>query len=470
MISIRAKDFFWSYIASFLNMGINVLILPFVLAFLDDASLGIWYVFASINTLVMLLDFGFTPTIARNIAYAWSGAGALTATGVQAGEVEDVPKAKVFSSVVITCKAIYLMLSIIAILLLFVAGSGYVLSVSPDDMKAGFLAAWLVYAVGVLCNLYFSYVSACLRGIGAIAENAKSQTYAKIVQLTFTAILLAGDAGIMGTSIAYLASCLVMRVSMMWYFNRFSGVRELLSGSKRKLELVSIVTMAKTIWHNAWRDGLVSFSMFCSLQANTLICSYVLGLSSTGSYGLVIQIATAVTSVASVSYSTIQPKLQELALRGDKEASLRLFAGSVSMYFAIDVAASVTFLLVGPTLISLFGKTLDMSAPMMATILIYMCLYKANTLFISCISNYNEVPYAFAYAVSGVVSVISSTAMAQLTSAGLWSLIVPPLVVLCCYNLWKWPTVALGKLGTSCGAFVAVCLAGLKQKLAVGRQ
>ena len=470
MISIRAKDFFWSYIASFLNMGINVLILPFVLAFLDDASLGIWYVFASINTLVMLLDFGFTPTIARNIAYAWSGAGMLAATGVQADEIEDEPKAKVFYNVVATCKAIYLLLSIIAILLLFVAGSGYVLAVSPDDMKAGFLAAWLVYAAGVLCNLYFSYASACLRGVGAIAENAKAQTYAKIVQLAFTAILLAGGAGIMGTSVAYLASCLVMRVSMTWYFNRFDGVRELLEGAKRKFELAPIVAMAKTIWHNAWRDGLVSFSMFCSLQANTLICSYVLGLSSTGSYGLVIQIATAVTSVASVSYSTIQPKLQELALRGDKEASLGLFAGSVSMFFAIDVVASVAFLLVGPALISLFGKTLDMSATMMAVILIYMCLYKANTLFISCISNYNEVPYALAYAVTGVASVVASAAMAQFTSAWLWSLIIPPLVVLCCYNLWKWPTVALEKLGASYRAFAAACLAGLKQKIAAGRR
>lgn len=463
MINIRTKDFFWSYIASFLNMGINVLILPFVLAFLDDVSLGIWYVFASINTLVMLLDFGLTPTVARNIAYAWSGAGALTATGVRMSEVENEPKAKVFSNVVATCKAIYLLLSLIAILLLFVMGSGYVLTVSPDDMKVGFLAAWLVYAAGVLCNLYFSYASACLRGVGAIAENAKSQTYAKIIQLVFTAILLAGGAGIMGTSVAYLASCLVMRVSMTWYFNRFDGVRELLAGAKRKFELAPIVAMAKTIWHNAWRDGLVSFSMFCSLQANTLICSYVLGLSSTGSYGLVIQIATAVTSFASVSYSTIQPKLQELALRGDRKASLSLFAGSVSTFFAIDVVASIGFLLVGPALLSVFGKTLDMSTPMIAAILIYMCLYKANTLFISCISNYNEVPYALAYAVSGIASVAISAAMALLTSAGLWSLVIPPLVVLCCYNLWKWPTVVLGKMKVSYGEFVAVCFAGLKK-------
>lgn len=463
MISVRSKDFFWSYIASFLNMGINVLILPFVLAFLDDTSLGIWYVFASINTLVMLLDFGFTPTIARNIAYAWSGAGALAATGVN-NRIEDAPKARLFSTVVATCKAIYLMLSVIAILLLFVAGSAYVWAVSPDAQKAVFLAAWIVYGAGVLCNLYFSYASACLRGVGAIAENAKSQTYAKIVQLGLTGVLLASGVGIMGTSIAYLVSCLVMRMSMTWYFNHFNGVRDLLSGPRNKFGFAPILSMAKTIWHNAWRDGLVSFSMFCSLQANTLICSYVLGLSSTGSYGLVIQIATAVTSVASVSYSTIQPKLQELALRGEKVVALRLFSGSVSMYFVIDVVASFAFLLIGPDLIALFGKTLDMSVPMMAVILLYMCLYKANTLFISCISNYNEVPYAAAYAISGAVSVIASVAAAQFTSAGLWALILPPLIVLCFYNLWKWPTVALSKLEATFWDFAAECYSGFVQK------
>lgn len=438
-------------------MGINVLLLPFVLRFLDDDALGIWYVFSSINTLIMLLDFGFTPTVARNIAYTWSGAEALQATGVRSLGTAEESRGDLFVLVLRTCKVIYGALAAIATPLLFLLGSLYVLRVSPETMADYFLVAWWVYAAGVLCNLYFNYSSAYLRGIGAVAENAKAQTCAKALQLVGTAVLLMMGLGILGTSIAYLASCIIMRLMLNYYFYHFEGVREL-TAVRRQVFIVSDVTATiKTVWHNAWRDGLVSLSMYCCLQANTLICSYALGLSATGTYGLVVQIANAIASIASVPYSTVQPKLQELALLDRKNDSHGLFSWSFGLYMLIQIILCAGFLLVGPGLIRALGKDFDMGTLMMAVLLLYMALYKGNTLFISGISNFNEIPYASAYVISGFLSVALSAAFAMLTPLGLWSLIIPPLLTLCCYNIWKWPKVLLGKYDTSVSSFIRHC-------------
>jgi O-antigen/teichoic acid export membrane protein len=67
LIKITKEDVIWNYAGSILNLGMNVIILPFVLRILSTEELGLWYVFGSISALVSLLDFGFSPSIMRNI-------------------------------------------------------------------------------------------------------------------------------------------------------------------------------------------------------------------------------------------------------------------------------------------------------------------------------------------------------------------------------------------------------------------
>ena len=53
--------------------GINVILLPVILRYLNSAELGVWYTFTSLYGLAMLIDFGFQTIITRNISYLWSG-------------------------------------------------------------------------------------------------------------------------------------------------------------------------------------------------------------------------------------------------------------------------------------------------------------------------------------------------------------------------------------------------------------
>ena len=81
-IEIRKMDIIWGYLAQFLNIGVGILILPMILKKLSSQELGIWYIFLAISNLVYLLDFGFLPTIQRNISYVFSGAQELKEEGI----------------------------------------------------------------------------------------------------------------------------------------------------------------------------------------------------------------------------------------------------------------------------------------------------------------------------------------------------------------------------------------------------
>ena len=73
-IRSSTSDVSWNYIGIIMSMGSNFLLLPFLIRFIDSEMLGLWYVYLSIGGIVTLFDFGFNPTLARNVAYCWSGA------------------------------------------------------------------------------------------------------------------------------------------------------------------------------------------------------------------------------------------------------------------------------------------------------------------------------------------------------------------------------------------------------------
>lgn len=455
-MQIRKKDYSWSYFGTILEVAVGAIILPFVLAFLSDDELGLWYVFASISNLVILLDFGFTATIARNIAYSWSGASNLSAAGINDIEVSSEKNADLFASTLKTSKLIYLIISLIALIIMMLPGSYYVHLVADNDQIQHVLLSWIIYAFAVFLNLYYGYVSAYLRGVGAVAENSKAISISKLVQLPLTVILLMLGFGILGTSIAYLISCIVFRIILLNYFKHFDGVSELLKNATTSNSFKKSISLIKTIWHNAWRDGLVSLAMFMSTQANTLICSYVLGLNATGFYGFATQIATIITAIGSAWYTTIQPKLQEYAVKRKYAEATSRFSLSIVIYLILCISLSVLAAIVCPYLLILIKSQLSFDFIMFVAISIYMIIYRGNVLFVSCISNFNTIPYTKAYLITGLLSVGLSFVLAALTDLGLWSLILSPLLFTLLYNAWKWPSVVFHKLHVSLLEFIRV--------------
>ena len=88
-INTTKSDIIWNYVSTVLSMGSSFLLLPFLLAYLSNAELGLWYTFVAIGNLTLLFEFGFTPTFARNIVYCLSGARSISKSGYDSSQVGD---------------------------------------------------------------------------------------------------------------------------------------------------------------------------------------------------------------------------------------------------------------------------------------------------------------------------------------------------------------------------------------------
>ena len=118
-VSVNKADVIWSYIGTFMGLFSNILVVPFVVYYLNTEMLGLWYVFVSIGGLAHLFDFGFTITFGRNITYCWSGAKKLKKTGAEFSD-NNQPDFRLMKNILNTCKKIYFFISLSSLKTLFV--------------------------------------------------------------------------------------------------------------------------------------------------------------------------------------------------------------------------------------------------------------------------------------------------------------------------------------------------------------
>lgn len=447
-IKIGKSDIIWSYIGNFFKVAANIILLPVVLKMLTDDELGIWYVFGSVSQIVVLLDFGFAATIARNIAYAWCGVDSLQKDSIGSLREGQETNFEYFKRVLDTCRFIYLIIASVALIILLTAGLFYIRSLDET-----FILAWIIYSIGVAVNLLYCYYTSFMRGIGAIAENNKAAVITKLAQIIVTIVLLSTGNGILGVSIAYLVSGVILGLCSKFYFERYDDIKNKLSAIKSKSSMAEIKSMFGIIWYNASKDGLVTVANYLNTQANTLICSSVLGLVTTGAYGLSVQLATISASIAGIPFTSALPKLQEKAAQRDNESGCRLFSGSMVL-FALSYVLLTVLVIVMLPIIKLLKPTLVIDIPMLLIVFLLLFIDKIYHLCASLISTFNTLPYTKAFFYSSIISVVVSYILARFTSLGLWGILLAPIIVAACYNIWKWPLYVLKLYDISLRNFV----------------
>lgn len=467
-IMLSKKDIIWSYIGTIISMGANLIMLPFLMHYLDEDRLGMWYVFVSIGTIATLFDMGFAVTFARNITYCWSGAKHLKKENVEFVENSE-PDFKLMKDVLFTCKIIYGILAGAALLLLLTAGTGYISYISRGLTGSTHLIAWVIYAVAVFLNLYYGYYVSFLRGVGAVDRANKNTAIARMLQIALTIVLLFLGAGIIGACIAYLVYGTVFRLLGKYYFYNYQGIGDKLTEIKEKTDRSCVKEMLGIAWYNAWRDGMISICNYFCNQASTVICSIYLLLSQTGVYSIGVQIASAIAQIAGTLYNAYQPELQSSYINKDEKKTRRMMSMIVMSFVYLFILGTIAFSVVGIPFLRIVKPTAVASVPVFWGLCTYQFILKIRNCYTSYFSCTNRIIYMNGFIVSAILCVALSFIAIGLLDLGVWGLIGAQIISQAVYNLWKWPKLAHSELKLSACEMVCIgtkeCIRALKKLL-----
>lgn len=436
-IDVGRKDVVWSYIGTFMSLISNIAILPFIIYFLNEDMLGLWYIFTSIGAIATLFDFGFGVTFARNITYCWSGVSSLKRENVVFSDSQEVDY-QLMKNVLMACRLIYLVIAVTALVLLLTAGTGYILFVAHELDSRSYLVAWIIYAIATFLNLYYGYYASFLRGVGAVEQANKNTVIARAIQIVSTMIFLFCGMGLTGACIAYLLYGTAFRILGKYKFYQYKDIGRHLNEININVGKEEIKTLFFTVWHNAWREGVITICNYLSNQASTLICSMFFTLSETGIYSLGVQIASAISTVASALYSAYQPTLQAAYVRQDKDKMRNTMSMVVVTYILMFAFGLAGTLLIGLPILRLIKPETIVSVPILLGLSLYQFILKFRNCYTSYFSCTNRIWYVRSFAISAIICILLSLLFTGCFRWGMWGMIFAQIISQAIYNMWAW--------------------------------
>jgi O-antigen/teichoic acid export membrane protein len=437
----RKYDLILGYLAQGLNVGAGLILLPAVLMTLDADAVGIWFVFLTLGALAQVLEFGFQPTIARNVSFVFTGATALTKEGVPFRSSSNDSfhiDIELLGDLIFTSKRLYFWIATLAAFMLYVFGSIYVLLVTtPNQNQWEILLAWLLFAAGQVLNLYFNYINAFLIGRGDVSQSSKVTIVSRCGMIFLGSILLFSGLDLLGLGVASLISTVFSRVLSRRYFSCEAFTRTALKTPKKNTS----GELLRTFWHNAKRMAVSQISAFLMIRGNILIGTYVLGAASIAPYSLTLSALMALSSVSTVYLQLQLPRVVALQMRGDRLGIRQIYLRAVFSGVLSIVAGAILLGLFANSVSDALGSRVEFLGGLSYwSLAVVMTLEVHHVIAATYITTRNEVPFVTAAVLSAVMTVaLSATLVFYL---GIPGLIIAQGIVQLAYNNWKWPIIA----------------------------
>lgn len=448
-IVTRKADVVWNYIGTIVSMSSGFILLPLLMHYLSDEELGLWYVYVALSNFAMLFEFGFNPTFARNIVYVVSGARRLSVKGCDKESVEEGIDWHLLNTVIKASKVIYAILAVVVSFLLVTAGSAYIFFVASNMNPADIWLSWALFCFSIFLNLYFLWSITVLRGYGDIAGENKAVVIGRVAQLLVSGVLLVAGFGLVGASIGFLMNAVLLRFSALIILRKHRDFEDGRHADKMPVSYSSIKEIFTTIFHVAWRDGLVQLSLYASTQAMSILSSIFLGLSETGTYSILLQFANAIYNFASTYPKSFYPAMQSAYAEGKSSKQRKYVSTGIVGYWMLFVLGTAGVCGVIFPLLPLFKPDINIDYALFFVMCLYVGLLQQHSIFCNYIISMNEIPYMWGYIVASIIGCALVCLFSGSFGMGAWGIILGQAISQAVYNNWKWPTYLCKKLGSS---------------------
>ena len=395
---------------------INLISLPFYLRFLGMEAYGLIGFYATLQTVLQVLDVGLAPTVSREIAH-----------GAETGQQRRS------ASLLRTLGVVYigvalLIAAIVALAAPWISAHWLQAKTLPDATVAQAVA---LMGVNLACRWPISLYHGALVGAHRLARSAAtSMTINILAAATAIAVLAWGVRSIQAFFVVQAAFGLLQAIVLRALAGRAVGERDAPRDS---------ADLKRVLHFSAWMGGVAIAGLLLT-QVDKLVLSRTLPLESFGHYVLAALLVSGLQVLTLPLFNALYPKFSTLFARGDMrsleylyDAGTRVFAACLfALAFALalhseslllvwlsdatvaqDVAPLVAWLAIGTALtgVMYFPYALQLAAgkPKLAFLTAIVLLIVMLPLVILLALRYGAIGGAVAWTILGALYVMFGT-------------------------------------------------------------
>lgn len=440
-MQVGKKDILWSYIAQGLKWGQSLIVLPFVLRVIPSDQMAFWYLFATINSFVMLFDFGFSATIIRNIAYVFSGAKTLLKEGINCDKNNNKEiDGKILKEVIYSSKYIYKYISAAVFILLALLGTYYIhdlLNTTPIEHAHMVWFAWCLTVITTTTSFYYLYLNALLFGRGYIRQVQKITVVTNIIGLCLTFMFLSLGLGIVAMTASSFIVVIINRLLCRKSFYD-SKLKQILTNAEKPTP-AQINNTISTIWFNAKKTGVVALGGFLITRVGQFFVTSFFSLSIAAQYGLTMQVIMMISGLATTYISVMYPKITFDHFNGNVNAVKNHFGLMTVVIFITFLTCGICLVFLGePILILIKSQTQLLPKWQIVALLVIYFLESQHAAFSNIHQIQNRIPFVKPALISGLTILFVTYLLLEFVGTNIWYIICTQFIVQLAYNNWKW--------------------------------
>lgn len=439
---IGKTDIIWSGLATIFKIGAGVLLFPLILRFLPTETVGIWTIFLAITSLSTLLDFGFSISFTRNIAYIFSGVNELKVNGFQRVDIscsESTVNYSLLKGAVVAMRWFYSRMAVLLLIILLFAGTAYlnlILKSYTGDRTEVYIA-WVILCLLNTYNIYTLYYDALLQGLGLVKRYNQIVLIGNLVYLLVAAVLVLFGQGLIAIVLAQACSIVIIR-----YLSHRSFYTKTIRNCLQSVDSYDYKYIIRQIYPNAVKIGITSIGAFIIVKSATFIGALYLPLDAIASYGISMQLIGVAAALGNVYYKVYLPKVFQWRVEGDLARVREVYKHAVYAMVMAYIVSAISIIFLGDwALLLIKSKTPLLPQAMLGVALLFSFLENNHTMAAGFLLTKNEVPFFKAGIISALAALFLLFIFVGYFHFGVWGMILATGLVQAVYQNWKWPLV-----------------------------
>jgi hypothetical protein len=332
----------WGSLAS--RLLSTIVVLPLILIKFTAPEVVIWQLFATLASLILLLDFGLAPTFTRMLAYARGGTSIADLANMREAKrsAQFGPNLDTLKAVFSTLRWLYARVATILLAVLAIGGTwslAHPMRAVDNDTQAWI--AWGIWMLSCVGSVWGNAFGATLQGINKISVLRRWEILIALMQIatSFVVLMLGGKLLALACSAAF------------WNLLNVAATRRVLNSNAPELRdapRAAHPLILKALLPAAWRSGVGQLMSLGIIQASGLIYSHLATPKDAAAYLLALRTMTILMGFSTTPYYSKLPVLSEMYSRGERTDLLAVAQRGMLLSHAVFTAGVVAVLIVIP--------------------------------------------------------------------------------------------------------------------------
>ncbi|WP_418645844.1 hypothetical protein [Tenacibaculum insulae] len=291
-----------------------ILLTPLILTRYNEDYIAFWYLLLTINSLAIVLDFGFYPTFSRIISYAFNGLDSIKDITLIKNSKKDEgkPNWSFLEKIYGTVNTIYFSLTFLVGILVFVFSFSPIYNIIDRVLdKSTLETAYFVFILSIVLNFLSKKFDSVLIGTNHVALINRWNIINNVLN-TFTSICIV----LIGLNVEWLAFNQLF-FSVFLFFRNYFLERFICNEKFKEFKLFSFdKDIFKWVWNPVWQSGILIFASTGLTQATGLIYSTLSDSSQLVSYLLTLKLVTIASQFSQAPFYSKIPVFSGLRVKG----------------------------------------------------------------------------------------------------------------------------------------------------------